>query len=256
MNIKVDTFGGGPFSQFMVALQSINDVHKNDLDKIDNIYIDTDMVSINPFNYVLEQNSEMLFDSIVNCRESHHRREQNKGILEYTDLFNINNGDLENLKKIIKKIKIKNTVTDKLNTLNDRTLGVHIRLTDMNSIHPIHGIFTINDYISKIKTVLKGDPTLNNIFISSDNDESISKIISIFSNHTITYNTVSNRSVKEDDTSYMSYQTKSFSSEMFWVDSFLEMLSLSLCDELIYRVSNLNNSSVIFSEKIKKTHKL
>jgi hypothetical protein len=256
MNIKVKTFGGGPFSLLTVALQCINYDYKNNLDKIENIYLDIDKTSINPFNYVLEQSSEMSFDSIINCHETHQRRLKNdiNASLTYTDLFN--HPDLINLKKIIKKLKIKNKVSDKLTIFNDKTLGVHIRLTDMNNVHPEHGKFTIDNYISKIKTVLDSDPTLNSIFIASDNDESITKITSLFSDHKITWNNVSNRSLKENNSAYINYQFKSLSNEMFWIDSFLEMLSLSLCDELIQRVSNLSHSSLIFSEKIKKIHKL
>ena len=44
--------------------------------------------------------------------------------------------------------------------------------------------------------------------------------------------------------------------EDFWIDTFLEMLSLSKCNTLIYRVSNLNNASVLFSQAIKDTVKI
>lgn len=53
----------------------------------------------------------------------------------------------------------------------------------------------------------------------------------------------------------MQLQFDMVNSEEFWVDSFLDMLSLSKCGDIICRVSNLNNASISFNGD-KNVHKL
>ena len=73
----------------------------------------------------------------------------------------------------------------------------------------------------------------------------------------IVYNDVGNRvKLANDGRHQLGLQLNKSGDEDFWVDTFLEMLSLSKCNTLIYRVSNLNNASVLFSQAIKDTVKI
>jgi hypothetical protein len=258
MNIKVNTKGGGIFSHFMLAIQYINSTI-DDVDKINEIYLDIDrdmpneritpelkswlsaVGEKNPFDYVLDQNANCKFDKVL--------RVYPHGFNTY---HNINTEpELHRLKTIVSKLKIKDTVINKLKPLKGKALGVHIRLTDMEIYHPENGKgITTNTFYEATKRTLQSE-SFDSIFVSSDNDESVEYFKEKMD---IVYNDVGNR-VKwaGDGRHQIGLQLRMSGNEDFWVDTFLEMLSLSKCNTLIYRVSNLNNASVLFSQTIKDT---
>jgi len=261
MNLKIETVGGGVFSKFMISIQSILSNIKEgliDIDSAKSIYIDIDRVSLrshtankqvigdnNPFNYILDQKESHPFTLI-------------KGLPKpvYTDLFN--NPDITLLKKIGKQLKIHNNIIPNPN-VDKNTLGIHIRLTDMNISHAHdYGWVSFDDYLSQIDIILNNHPNIKKIFVASDNDESIEKLKKYYRN--IIYYNVSNRSVKENDTNvsvqYQTFLRANANSEFLWRDSFLECLTLAKCGILLKRVSNLNNTSVIFSDSITKVYNL
>ena len=262
MNIKVNTKGGGIFSKFMLAIQYIN-FAIDDVNKINEIYLDIDrnipnerltnedkswMSAVgenNPFDYVLDQNPNCTFDEVL-CLPIPH------GFASYS---NINEApELHRLKTIVSKLKIKDTVINKLKPLKGKTLGVHIRLTDMEIYHGEYGKgITTNTFYEATKNIIERE-SFDSIFVSSDNDESIEYFKQKMD---IVYNDVGNR-VKwaGDGRHQMGMQLNRSGDEDFWIDTFLEMLSLSKCNTLIYRVSNLNNASVLFSQAIKDTVKI
>ena len=93
-----------------------------------------------------------------------------------------------------------------------------------------------------------------NIFISSDNTESINKLIDTDYN-IITNTEITNRNINEaDGAGYNKLLKASHLEEKFWVDSFLDMLSLAKCGELIKGPSSLSNTSIILSSTFKKVY--
>jgi len=261
MNIKVNTKGGGIFSHFMLAIQYINSTI-DDVDKINEIYLDIDrdipnerlthmgkswlsaVGEKNPYDYVLDQNANCKFDEVF--------RVYPHGFGVYHNINEV--PELHRLKTIVSKLKIKDTVINKLKPLKGNALGVHIRLTDMEMIHPEHGTgVTTNTFYEATKNIIERE-SFDSIFVSSDNDESVEYFKEKMD---IVYNDVGNR-VKwaGDGRHQIGLQLDRSGDEDFWVDTFLEMLSLSKCKTLIYRLSNLNNASVLFSQTIKDTVKL
>jgi len=261
MNIKVNTKGGGIFSHFMLAIQYINSTI-DDVDKINEIYLDIDrdipnerlthmgkswLAAVgekNPYDYVLDQNANCKFDEVF--------RVYPHGFGVYHNINEV--PELHRLKTIVSKLKIKDTVINKLKPLKGNALGVHIRLTDMEMIHPEHGTgVTTNTFYEATKNIIERE-SFDSIFVSSDNDESVEYFKEKMD---IVYNDVGNR-VKwaGDGRHQIGLQLDRSGDEDFWVDTFLEMLSLSKCKTLIYRLSNLNNASVLFSQTIKDTVKL
>ena len=261
MNIKVNTKGGGIFSQFMIAIQYINSTI-DDVDKINEIYLDIDrdipnerlttenkswlsaVGENNPFDYVLDQNPNCKFDEVL--------RVYPHGFGIYHNINEV--PELHRLKTIVSKLKIKDTVINKLKPLKGKALGVHVRLTDMEILHPSYGKGIVtNTFYEATKRTLQSE-SFDSIFVSSDNDESLEYFKEKMN---IVYNDVGNR-VKgaNDGSGQLGLQINRSGDEDFWVDTFLEMLSLSKCNTLIYRVSNLNNASVLFSQTIKDTVKI
>ena len=56
----------------------------------------------------------------------------------------------------------------------------------MNVIHPEHGIKTFDDYKNEIDNFLNLYPEIDSIFVASDNNESIKKIVDLYND--ITFN--------------------------------------------------------------------
>lgn len=249
--------GGGIFSKFMTAIQCIN--HKiRDIDSIESIYLgvieDKKLIpknekkwydclgDINPFDFVLEQDKNIIFNrSFFSTPHA-----------IYNDIIRTN--DLNRLRKIVSKIKIKDSVLNKINPgIDEETLGVHIRLTDMDEFHQNNSNASLENFYTETVNIIKKENNLNKIFVASDNESSLEH----FNNKLdIIYNGVCNRSKNPKDSEYqMQLQFDMVNSEEFWVDSFLDMLSLSKCGDIICRVSNLNNASISFNGD-KNVHKL
>ena len=259
-NLLVRTKGGGIFSTFMIAIQSVLK-QVNDLDSIGNIYIEFDKNLDNPrhrfhlennvYNFIFDQSNDNINSIIQGEVYPDHI---------YPHLAKIDEDILNKMKFIVSKLKLKPAVTTKINPEIDKnTLGVHIRLTDMRKGHPEHFSNiprSKDDYISNIKQIISENTNVNKIFVASDNDISISEVKEHFPN--LIVNNVSNRWHAQNDRncSYTEYQYTQMANEQFWIDSFVEMYSLSKCGYLLYSISNLSHSSLFFSNTISKIYKL
>ena len=87
----------------------------------------------------------------------------------------------------------------------------------------------------------------------SDNEFSLQKIKENFD---IIHNDTNNLNKTEHGGVYYNYQLDNMHREFFWVDSFVDMLSLSRCGVLLYKLSNLNNTSLFFSKTLTKFYKI
>ncbi len=171
MNYRIHISGGGIFSIihqfFETILDNIQDI--NEIDDIE-IIIKNHIVITEKF----------IFNNIFI---------QNENINDSKDIFMINTKNsflqanlfhrIDDLKKINKKLKYQKFILDEANkyvnnfNIDENTFGIHIRLTDMNSIHPEYGIISIERYINETKKILYEHQNINKLFIASDNYESI-----------------------------------------------------------------------------------
>lgn len=251
MNLQIITKGGGIFSHFMTAIQSIESKISN-LDSIESIYIKPNTNStlglksnglINPFDFVLEQKNEI-----------HDYNIDASGMGSYTNHDDIPLQTIDRLKTIASKIKIKNEILNKINAdINKNTLGVHIRITDMAYYHPEYTLgqtISTDNFLKKTYELISSN---DNIFVASDNTESLNQFKNKFK---IISNNCNNRCQCEVSENYCDYQINNFNQKSFWIDSFLDMISLSKCGSFIYNVSNLNNAAFIFSQTTIKTYKI
>jgi len=255
MNVLVKTVGGGIFSTFTIAIQQIlNDIPN--VDEIDNIYIELDndryhyserilgSEMINPFDYVLDQ-KKINPDIILTANFI-------KTYINHNDLYGTE--ELKKLQIICGKIKIKQNVLNKINSkINEKTLGVHVRLTDMLEHHiELHKGGSTQEYVDSIKNIIN-ENDIENIFVSSDNEHSL---LILKENFDIINNQISNINKTEFGGDYFRYQLDNLHLEYFWVDSFVDMIGLSKCGILLYKLSNLNNSSLFFSKTLNKFYKI
>ena len=244
MNIKVVANGAGVFARVILIVQSIkyycvnNGINVND---IDNIYLHSDGNGCNLFDYVIEQVELPNYDVVLPAKLHKHYVRLTEDV------------DLPFFRTIFNKVKIKDSILNMINDdIGENTLGVHVRLTDMNTLHgDSYGVRSFDNYLSSVESITNGGE-FKNIFVASDNIESINKFKVKYD--IIFNNDISNRHNSEVDNGYYDYLVENLMSEKMWVDSFLDMLSLSMCGEIIMGVSSLSNTSIIISKTIYKVH--
>jgi hypothetical protein len=198
----------------------------------------------NPFDYVFDQG---LADGSENFMTSHLGSHTNSNPIELDEKF-------YKFKAIASSIQFNKELADLVKfyskLIKDPCIGVHVRITDMYEIHPDYGNYSSNDYIAALKKY----PNSYNIFVASDNDESIKKLVDVFGDR-VFYVPNLKRMGLENDSSY-ELQVENISSKSFWHEAFLEMILLSMCDTLICRTSNLTNAAIIFSRKDQKVDRI
>ena len=250
-NIKLNISAGGIFSKFMFGIQNIENINPN----MNNFYfnnVDPRAVSHsktnNPFDYVIQQKFD---ESYVDFNTIH--------LGNYSKFNPIENcNKINNFKNIISKIEF----SDKLNKMiencenqikfDEHTIGIHIRLCDMNIVHASdYGIISYEDFD---KCLEKEITEKTNIFVASDNNESIDKLRQKYGNIVNYVPNLMRASSETENTAH--FQENHLGIEEFWLESFLEMFLLSKSSSLICRSSNVANASIIFSNSIKKIIRL
>lgn len=161
--------------------------------------------------------------------------------------------------EIAKRLKLKQEIHDAVaksvaaNSITDKTLAVHVRLTSMNLLH--HNLYeqiSIDDYIRTIEREFAGG-NYSNIFVASDNDESLIKLKQHFGNlltFNLNYFRYQTEKINHFADSIVEYEW--FYQKRLWVETFVETLGLSKCGALICRESNVTNAAIVYSDSFKK----
>lgn len=236
MNYKFNITGGGIFSKYMLAVQ--NSIYY----EIDNIFLNItdDRTDSNMFNNIFKQKDNLDYN-IINCQIlpsycSTKKIEESSNLEKYKYLVN----KLIFQDEIINRVE---TYEKKLNICKN-TIGVHIRLTDMNIYHKDnYGVSTISNYIEAIKNYNDF-----NFFIASDNNESLSELKNIFGDKINYIDNLIRCDHSSDDSLFL--QLNKFRDKELWIQIFVEMLLLSKCSKLICRTSNVSNASIIHSNTL------
>lgn len=248
VNLNVFTCGGGVFSYFhqFIRNMNINEIpfyNQVRLMVIPSGYVKNVEIFDNVFQYDnIESFTPTSFDYIPNTYNLYSR----------ANLFS----GYPIIKQLCSKMKFQSIILNEVSTfvetygINVNTLGVHVRLTDMNITHPENGVFTINDYIQEIKNYLTENPTTSSIFIASDNNESIKKIRNEFPSHTILSFDNKYRIEKADDDNLQN-QIDNLNNPEFYQQNVIEALILSKCGALIHRISDFANFAILFSTTFK-----
>lgn len=238
-NVQININGAGIFSKFV---RSIDMVYKNNYNNF--ILYTTPCYRINfthnYFSYVFDF-KDIKIDFIEDCDV----------FSTHTDISKSFNFD--SLKRSSQSLKFQSNILNNVNNyvknyLTDSTLGVHVRLTDMHSMHPQYGIFGLDRYISAIDNQLSSNK-YDCIYVSSDNYESIEKLQKYYGK-LIKFLNCNFLVQKEVDDNYK-MQLSNLEKESMWIEVFTDMLILSKSCHLIHRVSNYANAALLFSNTIK-----
>lgn len=238
--IKLEIDGGGVFSKYMLGIASATRANFEFQSLYFNVVDPRFLVNgVNPFNYVLKQQFDK--NSVKRVADR---------LITYHSLNPIEMSyDFKLYKGIISKIQF----TDELNSLledsikrlniSKDTLGVHVRLTDMNTTHGSqYGIGTTKQYIETIR----GLTPKHNIFVASDNNESLIKLKKEFGNKIASIDDCIRADAEDSYAISLWLDGNNF--KQLWIEAFLDMLLLSKCGTIVCRTSNLSNTSILYAD--------
>jgi hypothetical protein len=124
----------------------------------------------------------------------------------------------------------------------------------MNIVHSAqYGIRSYEDYLEKIKDILSQNESIENIFLSSDNSESIEKLIKDLPNIKINY-IADNLRCDYEDSDNSQFQISNLKDDDYVISCFIDMYLLSKCGYLIRRISGFSLCSILYSNTYKKTY--
>lgn len=244
-SINIYVTGGGLFSlfhQFLEKILKIDDTKYNQIRMlIRNKYCTVEHLFDNVFRYDnIDEFVSLPFDT--NTYQSFLK----------VNLFS----QFDRLQRICSKFKFHTAILDAVNAnvvskhIGINTLGIHIRLTDMNALHPEHGIKTIDNYIENTQRYIQCNSSISNIFIASDNNESIEIFQRTFPTMQITYisDAIRCEYITSDN---MQLQIQNYNTPEFVKGNVIESLTLSKCGALIHRISDFANFAILFSSSFK-----
>jgi len=222
-----------------------------------------------------EDDYDKIFDSNLKGYEIKIKRKS--GFIPY--LFN--DKDKKNkLNQLVNKLKFKQSFLDKINKIEKKyitgknILGVHLRLSDLNTTHMGIPNFTWEDYRKAIDNALKSDTTIDQIFFAVDNVVSLERIKKHYpklvsyipdlifrdcDEHIETWEQVSWPLITKDKKTRNKYGELSekqrklyekYELKDVFLEAFCEMWCLSKTHRLINRASALSNCSIAFSTTI------
>jgi hypothetical protein len=202
------------------------------------------------FNYVLDQKkgSGYTYGGYLPMGPTYNK--ENK--IELSSRF-------QDYKRVLDKIRLKPELYFhsnrfcKENNITEETLGVHVRLTTMNMLHwDLYQQITIDDYIREIKIEFISGK-YKNIFVSADNDESISRIRAEFGDNIIAHNNFIRYPTEKHKDFFDSIPEYDwFYQKRYWVETFNDCMVLARCGGLVCRESNFSNMAILLSKGYKK----
>jgi hypothetical protein len=167
-----------------------------------------------------------------------------------------------NIKEILRMNVIHPSILNAVNHfvdsfgIDDRTLSVHVRLTDMNTAHVDEYAYVSFDlYNTMINDILRENPTIQNLFVCSDNEESIQKLIKIYGDQYSIRSIPDGYRVPCETSDNMTFQMEGVNLyEDFHVKLFIEMLTAAKCRYFLGRISDVSNFIFAYSDTIEKVY--
>lgn len=109
-----------------------------------------------------------------------------------------------------------------------------------------YGNLVFEDFLNEIQKIKDEG---KKIFVASDNNESLSKLKSLYNDDIVYVDGFLRGETETEDTLIL--QKNHFKDVKLWEEAFIEMLLLSRCGTLICRTSNVNNVAIIYSNNLK-----
>ena len=159
---------------------------------------------------------------------------------------------------IVNKIRFKKDLLDLAGyysnkfELDENTVGVHCRITDLNQIHAQYGYVTFENYKTTLADILQ---TQHKIFVASDNEESINKLVDIYGDR-VTYVPDLLRSKEEFCSDHTPMQVRELRKERLIQEAFLETILLSRCGTFVHRPSTMSSFIKVLRRLLRKNNNI
>ena len=223
------------------------------------------------FDYVFEQNRKIREQQkVITLEETHRSPILLQPIYIHFAQRKIHRNDvfeqLPHLKTILSKLSFQDEVENDFssfienNKIGKNSLGVHIRITDMNHVHPEHGVHHFDDYVKIIDQI---HHSYDNIFVASDNIESIQKMKDLYPDKVVYFDDTvhvestetANHLIKvvqqwKQHGDPWNQRSSPWTREdpRAWQEIFREVMVLSRCGFLLGRSSSVSLCAILFSD--------
>ena len=252
-------FAGNMFLVLNTLAHLDNENEKLHVDMYTNECVCTEKLGENCWTYYFEQTD---LNNNEKCNDMTYTVSQGKINYDYKDSF-LCPDEFDWLKKrFYNSFKIKDNVSLEIdefynkNIKNKTTLGVQVRLTDMEHYHKVS---PLEGYIERIKSILKESPDIEQVFLATDDGRVINKLTNDL-NVPVTYYKDMFRANDENPHlhPYDRFKdTRNNHRYTLGVECLKEIITLSKCDYMLKAdVSSISITAIILSEKIKKIYKL
>jgi hypothetical protein len=180
----------------------------------------------------------------------------------YGDSFLYPENFIELKNKFYKSFQLKQYIVDLLNNFynenikNKITLGVQVRLTDMKKHHEVSGL---DSYIERINEILEIHPEIEQVFLSTDDNEAINILKQSLNKKVVYYEDMfrADNSTPHTDPYDRYNSTREYHKYKLALEGILEIFTLTKCDYMLKAdVSALSMVATILSENIKKVYKV
>jgi len=257
MHLIVYTYGGGIFSLFNQAIRKILFTYEGRYDVIESFKI-----RLEDSHYIERKDFfDNLFD-YSDCSDTPHIITMSHDAVPKH--FNFLRAFTSEYYNSIKQIVSKNTINKDILSvvseyqkefkIDENTLGIHVRLTDMNRCHiDLYKYVSIEDYYTQIDAFIETHPSINSFFIASDNHESIIKIMQKYGDkYKISYVKNTYRVSNEDSDNSLPTRTNNNSIPDIEQKIFTEVLTMAKCGYFIHRISDVANFMILYSDTFKE----
>jgi uncharacterized pyridoxamine 5'-phosphate oxidase family protein len=156
-------------------------------------------------------------------------------------------------KKLVKEVK------DQIIKLgiDENTLAVHIRLSDMTKNSKYTGIRdranTMEDYVNCAKHILKENPNIKKIFAMGENENLVEEFKSYFDIPVVNYDNCLLGTIDDEDGFYKEQCTLILNPK-YWFDTYVDILIGSKCPIFLSASSSVSWNVLIFNEGLKKLY--
>ena len=252
MKIQIsDVFGGGLFSLFHQALETL--LHHPQADTMSRFKI---RMSDRHFIQNKDLLNDFFEDSPESCDTDMTHLEHHQRTIRFIKVHR--HAEMARIKRICRINPLRLSSVQEVDRyaalfgINENSLAIHMRMTDMNTVHANdYGVVTREHYHTVIDQMLQSYPNIDNIYITSDNTESIHILQARYSDrYRITYVMDSYRREKEDSENCDFQRVAINALPDFHIRAFTELLIASRCSYFIYRLSDYSNFCLLYSDTI------
>ena len=137
--------------------------------------------------------------------------------------------------------------------INQNTLAVHLRLTDLNDAHSVElGICTMEDYIKVINLALEENPNINKIFVASESEPNIKTLQSSLPIPVVFVPELTRTKKVKNTHEFYKEQIEFLKQPNYSREVFLDLMLLAKCRILVGRMSAVTNTSIVLNDNLKK----